>query len=295
MGASVTIQTLDQLREQVRLHHLERLENEILQVAKPCARIVPTRVGSMDEIPLGASRLGGLPDLPADYQWKTYQGKPLTFIGQFRLSEIAPMDTEGILPHKGLLYFFFESIEQASGSDQTERPAWDVLYVPDESVPLIRTPHPVMETKHVRLEALPANRVDVIAGISLPHHYSSHIPFSFQNESEHHSYWNLVGAISENGTSSIHQFLGYPNLIQSDVEEYADIGSQSVSIEQRFPYRNANGTRWQFLLQIDSDTTYPPQHLGTIWASGGMLYICIPKASLAQHRFEDCWTILQWS
>lgn len=289
----MTVQTLDQLREQVRIHHLERLENEILLVAKPCARIVPTRVGSMDEIPLGASRLGGLPDLPLNYQWKNHKGIPLTFIGQFRLSEIAPMDTEGILPRMGLLYFFYEQFEQPWGSDQTERPAWDVLYVPDESAPLIRTPHPLIDLEAVRLEAFAAKRVDVMPGISLPDYSSRRNPISFQDEAERKSYWNLVNTISEERTSPMHQFFGYPYLIQQhDVEEDADAFSQSVSRNQRFPYADADGTHWQFLFQIGSERGWPLQR-GMMWGDLGLLYVCIPKASLAQRRFEDCWMILQ--
>jgi uncharacterized protein YwqG len=288
----MTIQTLDQLREQVQIHHLDRLEEDILKLAKPCARIISTRVDSMDAIPLGASRLGGLPDLPPDYQWKNHRGIPLTFIGQFRLSEIAPMDVEGILPPTGWLYFFYESTEQPWGSDQTERTAWDVHYLPDESAPLKRTSHPVMDVRYGPVEALPSNRVEILQGISLPDSFSSRCTLNFQNDTERDGYWELVATISDKDTTSVYQFLGYPYLIQTDVEEYADIGSQSISLDQRFPFANVDSSRWQFLFQIGSDP-YPQRYLDKYWGDGGKLYICIPKASLAQRRFEDSWLTLQ--
>lgn len=62
---------------------------------------------AMEKLPLGASRIGGLPDLPPGFPWPTSSGKKLPFIAQFQLSELPA--SEGIqLPRDGHLYFFAE-------------------------------------------------------------------------------------------------------------------------------------------------------------------------------------------
>ena len=61
-----------------------------------------------------ASKLWGDPDMPPQMQYPvievTEEGEtydyPLTFICQINCEDIAPFDTEGLLPHEGMLYFF---------------------------------------------------------------------------------------------------------------------------------------------------------------------------------------------
>ena len=62
----------------------------------------------------GKSKWWGFPDLPEDLDWPAVplvdEGEeyddPLTFICQIRCDELAPFDTEGLLPHSGMLWFF---------------------------------------------------------------------------------------------------------------------------------------------------------------------------------------------
>jgi hypothetical protein len=58
----------------------------------------------LEEMPLGASRVGGLPDLPPGIKWPTYKGKKIPFLAQIDLSSMAA-DTV-LLPADGWLYAF---------------------------------------------------------------------------------------------------------------------------------------------------------------------------------------------
>ena len=68
-----------------------------------------------DEALTGQSKWWGEPDMPEELDWpevtvtdengETYQD-PLTFVCQIRCADIAALDTEGLLPHEGILYFF---------------------------------------------------------------------------------------------------------------------------------------------------------------------------------------------
>ena len=57
----------------------------------------------------GQSHWWGFPDLPEALEWPcSNDGELLTFICQIRLEDIAGYDSAGILPHKGMLWFFAE-------------------------------------------------------------------------------------------------------------------------------------------------------------------------------------------
>src|SRR5262245_4251557 len=129
------------LRAQIHAFKLNRLEEKIVSLAKPSIAIHRTPTND-ETLPIGASKLGGSPDLPTGFQWKyTHNNKPLTFIAQFKLSEIAPYDVEHILPPRGRLYYFYEADEQPWG-EYEKRDGWQVIYIKDENAPLTRVPHP---------------------------------------------------------------------------------------------------------------------------------------------------------
>lgn len=66
------------------------------------------------ELLVGKSHWWGAPDLPkgTPYPYVTIQDpegdfdEPLTFICQINCEDIAEFDAEGLIPHKGMLYFF---------------------------------------------------------------------------------------------------------------------------------------------------------------------------------------------
>ncbi len=106
-------------------------------LAKVAKNAIPAIEIAMDdsEIPIGASKKGGFPDLPPSISYPTmnefseeqkkwvqvrprvYKTEPDGFIthpksamqllGQFNLSESAPFDKDNLLPKTGMLYFFW--------------------------------------------------------------------------------------------------------------------------------------------------------------------------------------------
>ena len=98
-------------REEIRtgLHQrgLGRLGDGILALAAPTIW-VHVRPAAEAAIPIGASKMGGQPDLPAGVEWPAWH-EPRAFLAQFNLAEVAPYDAEGVLPSSGLLSFFYET------------------------------------------------------------------------------------------------------------------------------------------------------------------------------------------
>lgn len=70
---------------------------------------------------LGASRLGGSPDLPPGLSWPNdASGQPLGFLGQLDLAEIARIDRRDELPERGLLSMFVGTWIDAEGEPQLD-------------------------------------------------------------------------------------------------------------------------------------------------------------------------------
>ncbi len=60
-------------------------------------------------LPLGASRFGGVPDLPPGVAWPARDDVPMEFVAQLRLADCAAHDPLGRLPATGHLWFFYNS------------------------------------------------------------------------------------------------------------------------------------------------------------------------------------------
>jgi len=85
--------------------------------AKVRAAIRPAGQLSLKKGPVAraASKLGGRPDVPADFVWPTSGEQPLAFLGQLQLSDLpASVTADLALPRTGLVAFF---IGTAQGSD----------------------------------------------------------------------------------------------------------------------------------------------------------------------------------
>lgn len=81
-----------------RAAHLESLIRDTIAIT--------TRKAKKSDAALGASRLGGSPDLPEGAGWPVKENGGVAFVGQLRLEDLAPLDVHQRLPKQGLLSFF---------------------------------------------------------------------------------------------------------------------------------------------------------------------------------------------
>src|SRR5260221_2825002 len=87
----------DNLRERLEKHGLSRVAEEIATLAEPAIRFKTSKTLET-EIPVGASKLGGKPDLPPAVVLPIWNGTPLSFLLQINLEDLTQYEFASILP-----------------------------------------------------------------------------------------------------------------------------------------------------------------------------------------------------
>jgi uncharacterized protein YwqG len=92
----------DELIAKLKQASLGRIATGIADLSRPSFHLQTTKI-SDEDISIGTSKLGGLPDLPTDCPWPMLDEKPLSFVGQINLAQL-PQPC--VAPQEGLLSFF---------------------------------------------------------------------------------------------------------------------------------------------------------------------------------------------
>jgi uncharacterized protein YwqG len=258
---------------------------------RPSIRLLP-REGAPGGA--GASRLGGLPDLPEALTWPRWNGAPMSFIGQLRLADFAAYETEAPLPREGLLSFFFDSRQAAWGYTPEHRGGWLVHFHAGGASDLRVAPYPEDLPKRARFAPaavspwLEQTLPDLDSGAA------AGLPFADADEDTLDRYYELCEALA-GAAEPIHRVLGYADQIQNDgqlecelVTSGIDCGQGRALADSGRVERERAVASWLLLLQVDSD-----RRTGMEWGDGGRLYFWIRRRDLHAQHFGDVWCIFQ--
>lgn len=80
-------------------------KEKIIKLIKPAIGLLTIKIES-DNLKIGASKIGGKPDLPKDVSWPRLNDSDLVFCAQYNISELKKCDVENLLPEKGMFYIF---------------------------------------------------------------------------------------------------------------------------------------------------------------------------------------------
>lgn len=133
----------DNLQRLIKEYGFEAHEETLLQYARPSIRVHTRRVENEDELPIGASKVGGRPDLPIGMTWPTahnpnsQEDLSLWFVAQFNMVDAKPHDEEDLLPSTGWLYFFVRLWDGLPDKDMGK-----VIYFDADVSKLERKPFP---------------------------------------------------------------------------------------------------------------------------------------------------------
>lgn len=288
--------TADQLSDALRK---AGVPEPICQAVAPCIRLVSQSVEDEDGIPVGASKMGGHPDLPDDFDWPVVDDVPLSFLVQIRLDDL-PHLPGSLLPKSGLLTFWYDTFTQPWGMDNSEMSLYQVhLHQTDR---LGRRDWPAFDVS--TLDDDPINPWQPFQACAIQAHLSSSIePNEFANALGPDDYELEQRVLdiadqTDNQGNGLHRLLGYPKQIQGDIRyecQYLwhnlQFSPEPTPEEEARAAELAEGiSEWRLLLQIDSD-----DGPGWMWGDAGCLYFCIRDSDLRAGHFEQVCGILQCS
>jgi uncharacterized protein YwqG len=268
----------------------------------PSIRLTTRRIEN-DRFEIGASRIGGTPDMPRGFDWPRWMPSrerhdkfgekwlpktpsPLGFIAQIDLGAMPQI--EAALPQSGWLGFFYDRYCEPWGYDPADRGCCHVAYFdcPRSSLQRAELPDD-LNREHV---ADPC-AVAATAELTLP----EELPGAEYDSPIYKAYRRVDEKFTEaNGLT--HRLRGHPQLIQNPMELECQLASNGVYCGGATRYQSVEAEAlapgaadWQLLLQIDTDEDGP----GWMWGDTGRIYFWIRKQDLAARRFDDVWLIFQ--
>jgi uncharacterized protein YwqG len=247
---------------------------------------------AVDDWPVGTSKLGGAPDVPAGWTWPTFGDLPLMFVAQVNLAALRGHPVARALPDAGMLAFFAAG---GWGYEPQDRGSARVFWFPDVTA-LRRMPLPGALPPHARFEA---GRLTVREVVTLPSTYDRAVEALQLTEEEEELYVEVAldALLPGDDEPTKHQLLGHADPVQEEMTVDCQRASSGLTMadEKALPAAQraaleAGARRWRLLAQFDSD-----DRVEMMWGDAGLVYFWITEEDLAARRFDGAWMILQCS
>lgn len=280
----------DKIIQLVGSYYMPHLMHPIVDAIKPSIRM-KTFPEKDENIPVGNSKVGGIPDLPLNWKWPTWNETPLEFIAQVALSEVAPYDTEHILPTSGILYFFFD-IDLYFNRWNERESFWKVLFYDGDISQLRRVavlPVLPLKTSHEEVYITSSCSVEFSTELTIPPFDSIPLRHLDVNTPYFELLENVEKLYDEMIMPSIHRLLGHPDAMQNDMQIECQFDFEKLYPQHPVPETIIKAAdAWTLLLQIGSD-----DNIKRDWGDSGRLYFWIRKEDLFACNFEHIHGILQ--
>lgn len=240
-------------------------------------------------LPLGASKIGGHPDLSISTTWPTLKGQPLSFIAQIQLADVRNLVLNRLLPTQGMLWFFYDARQETFGEQPHERGGWRILFSTRTPATLQRQDTPA---KLPLASLFQACALTYKRELTLALQPEIELPNGNWSTTERLAYEQVLEILRKPAELVLprHRLLGYPDTIQDDMRLQCQLVSHGITslANPRVAKLQAGALDWLLLLQIDTDAG---AHMR--WSNNGMLYYWITQADLHACHFEQSWLILQ--
>lgn len=114
----------DEIRRVIEESVLADRIDGLMAATQPAIRLHTDPV-KVDKLPLGASRMGGRPDMPVDLPWPKRLGRPLEFLAQINFRDAASVARLPGMPEAGWLAVFYDCFRMDYGGEDD---FWQVLF-----------------------------------------------------------------------------------------------------------------------------------------------------------------------
>lgn len=304
--------TEDQIRRTILASPFAAHVETLMAGGQPALRLHAERI-ALDELALGASRLGGVPDLPPGTIWPCNGEWPLEMIAQINLSDAAGCFHLPDLPANGWLVFFYED-HKFTPFTRSRPEGWrpcQIIYFDGAVDGLVRLdPPPRPPRKRGWIGRL-------LFGPPKPHlHYEPctiRLERKFQlvhDEDEeasdradvggedearwlaHEKMWESIGhwSLGDRSGEPRHSLRGNASPIQGPMRREAEETARDLGLlETGGDSAEERQSDWELLLEIDSDEDGP----GWMWGDVGRLYFWIRRQDLAVRDFSKVSSIEQ--
>ena len=227
-----------------------------------------------DDVPVGASKIGGAPDLPDDASWPVDRdARPLSFVAQLDLASLPAVD--GDLPREGTLSFFYDTVRQPPGDAPGDEASLAVCWSGQK--PLRR------RDTHSDAEEFPACVVTATIAWGPPRD-----PVAWPaDEAAGEAFVNTW-----NGEAPEAKLLGHPDTLQEAMEgvcESLSRGEPPARDAGRLALDAPRRDRWVLLLQLGSDGAAE----FSFGSGSGRLYVWIPRDALRARDFSRARALVQ--
>jgi hypothetical protein len=221
-------------------------------------------------LPVGASKFGGQPDLPSAMKWPTFaddKDRVLPFVLQFNLAEVHAHDKEGLLPAKGMLYFFSDTSPDELGDAR-------VLYTDVPITKLVRRAFPEDLVDRARqadfIAQVPEYKVELTPVFTLPSAAFLRGRAELGDddaEALQALATALIKLASKKLPAQCSRLLGWPDRVQHEVVETTD----EIA-----------------LLQLNGCELSPKgiEKVFAHWSGDGLIHFVLGAADLAKKKFE---------
>lgn len=278
---------LTEVRHALSAAGLSRHADSLTQRALPSVRLVGD--AQIDVSAPGASRIGGLPELPPEVAWPSKAGAPLSFIAQLNLADLSVHDTEGLLPREGLLSFFYDAVsQQAWGFDPADRGSWAVMHTSASEVVALRDAPADLPADG----QFPPLGLEAHSELTFPPGESFIVETLGLSFDERATYSEVLPDAED---VTAHRLLGHPEPIQGDMQLECQLvshglycGDPSGYEEERAAPLAPGALDWRLLLQVDTE-----DENGMMWGDCGRLYFWIRHEDLVAGRWDGAWCVLQ--
>lgn len=280
------------------------LKEVLLRLARNEIRVSYAKTG--ETLSMCSSKIGGKPAVPHDFVWPRYLGesydsitkeRPLSFMAQINLEDVAGCDTEKLLPATGILSFFYEQMSMPWGFAPEDRGAAKVYYFPKMEKLISMDVPEDMDGEAV----IPELALTFEKHISIPD-FEDFPDEATDMEIEWEDYDECraeCGYICDEW-GEVTKLLGYPDTIQSSMEDECEALSRGYRRGCPEDYEaipedvleeiEEKSKDWILLFQMG---TVECDDLEYMFGDCGHIYFWIRKQDLKKKDFDKIWLILQ--
>ena len=243
------------------------------------------------------SYFGGLPLVDKNFKWPYYESaviddeeiklRPLNFLIQFNLEELAKYDENHLLPTHGILSFFYLIDGDTWGFDPSDKGSFKVFYFEN-----------INDLKEAKLPndynkdyLFPKTLINLSKIDSYPTYED--LPSDVDSD----DYEPLLDSVIKDKNDT--RLLGYSNNIQGSMPHECELIAKGYYLGgsyDKIPQKDIDDAdknapnEWILLFQLDSTTR---ENIDLMFGDAGRIYFWIRKDDLKNKNFDNVWMILQ--